>query len=1485
MGRKSCLAQGNLHVLSIVANVILAVILVTSFVLPLLAPTSGAATVSTGGGRRSIEAPQVEEGCTAELTQPLVVMAGETCWINGTGTSSTFYVHGNVTVEFGATLVIQNVTVSIVQSVPDSGTSLSGRLSELSKLYDSGSVNFVRSILTTDTNASNPYIKFNVTVTGTLSLFDSSFEFPGWVNLVGSSAEFLLNQSTVTSNPLAGKMTLPEPIIQDASYAPDILARSGARVIAFASSFDHVYADNFSANGVPAVLPITDPSTFTISPSDSVNLSTFVAPDSATELIQDFLNPVNLTASYLEFNYTLTGSLTTNITFGFNGENFDLGFFPLSSGTNSIAILNLPPLLQAAIRQVGTRGLLSSTASFGSPTSSLTVGFLQTGVGTSSATITNPRFLFGTDVSYNLTFEGTGTTLVSADSSFAVNWNSTSQVDSRGVPWQSSKLNLQSGALALLANLSVPSRPPSGSASVIVVGSLSQAITYRWAEFSAAGPGGFIGNATVSAFPASTETNASTNQANNLEQSNPGLASYVSWVSAQLGFGSYGKTSASGIHHGEALLLLAADQMAPGGSPVFLGNYTVLVNPTTVGIAAEALTCNVTPYPEDLDQPSLDVIPLTYFPDYSSELSIVADTYLIEGVMSANASIGDTVVSHVEVTNFGPAASWNLSASLELADPNIGLLSEVASTGILAVSLQSLESYTLVESWTITQTTVGLHGAERVSLGQTVEWDGGSAFKNGGSAFTSTSFVIEPSKIAISNIAGPPSALYPSRNYTVNGTVTFNGTGSALIRLSAVPSFTNATVVALGSTFATDGPFSLVFGHVGSELTPGTSYDLTLQATFNNGSSSEYILPGTFSEAPSSLNISSMRFLISGLEVESARIGQTLELSALLTNQGAAAVSNISGSVELSDSATNLSRVVSMIPFTVVDIFADATLLLETNWTVNQTVVGLHGLEKVNLTFTVEWNGGSGFANGGAVSLATPFTILPSTISVVKVTSPPATLYPNRNYTISGTVAFNGTGNVEVSLLAQAQETDGVSVLLAEAASDNSTFLLFLVAPGSLLVAGVSYNLVAEATFNTVTSSKFVLNGSFSEPVASLVAASIECIADGSSTDSVRIGQTIGIEATFSNSGVAYVQNVTETILVVDASLDLTSEVLSITYLGVSIPNDGNLTVFANWTVTQDEIGLHGFFNATVEIEVGWNGGVGQLNGGSVTESQPLEIQPSNILVENATAPPSILSRTQNYTTIGSISFNGTGSATIMLFAIPAGSGSPIEVTTARTSNRSFVLTYGSLGSLLSQGVRYDLVVKASFNNATSPPYAIPGTVSLAPLPPPNASIPWGIVAIVASVLVGVTSAIFVTRRARSRAVECGECGSILPKAAKTCPICGTLFDYGDVRCSQCGDDIPTNAAECPTCHRTLANRPGRPGSLSDRESYHEHIEQFRAAAHGDLGDDFPEPSFWEWWRQQPAYQSYRDWLEGRPPRPPGADAMDKDPLGLGDGR
>ena len=59
MGRESCLAQGNLRVLSIVASVILAIILVTSFVLPLLAPSSGAATVSVGGERKSIEAPEV----------------------------------------------------------------------------------------------------------------------------------------------------------------------------------------------------------------------------------------------------------------------------------------------------------------------------------------------------------------------------------------------------------------------------------------------------------------------------------------------------------------------------------------------------------------------------------------------------------------------------------------------------------------------------------------------------------------------------------------------------------------------------------------------------------------------------------------------------------------------------------------------------------------------------------------------------------------------------------------------------------------------------------------------------------------------------------------------------------------------------------------------------------------------------------------------------------------------------------------------------------------------------------------------------------------------------------------------------------------------------------------------------------------------------------------------------------------------------------
>ncbi len=1470
---------------SAVTTVALVIVLVTSFVVPLLKPGSATTSAVIGQRRRSTDVPAVEEACTAGLTQPIVVTPGETCWINGTGVSSTFYVHGNVTIDSGGILVIQNVTISVAQSIGAPGAGLSNQLSELSELYDGGRVNFVRSVLTTDTNVSNPYIKFNVTVTGTLSLYGSSFEFPGWINLVGSSAQFLLNESTVTSNPLVSDMNLPPSITQDTSYAPDLLAQNGAHVVAFASAFDNVYADNFSASGSPALLPIIDQSTFTISPSTSFNLSDFETPSSATDLIQDFLNPVNLTAAYLEFNFTSAGSVTTNVTIGFDGEQFDIGFFPLSGGTNSVAVLGLPPSLRAAIGAVGTRGLLNSTASFGRSQSTLTVGFLQTEVGSSTATISDPRFLFGADVSYNLTFEGTGTTLISADSAFDVNWNLTSLADSQGAPWQSTKLSLNSGAEALLANLSIPTSPKTSSASAISLGSGSQAITYRWAKFCATGPGGAIANATVSAFAASTETNTSTNEANDLGQLSPTLANYVKWVSTEQGFGNYGQTDSSGPEEGNALLLLAADQMAHDESPVFLGNYTISIDPLIPGMLPKALTWNVTPYPEGLDRPSMDVAPVAYFPNYSSALTIVADTYLVGNLPSANASIGDTVESRVEVTNIGPAASWNLSASLELEDSAIGLHAVVASIGVVTLSLRPMESYMLSETWTIAQATVGLHGTENVSLNQSVEWDGGPAFLNGGRVFTSAPFTIRPSRIDLTNVSGPPSVLYPTKNYSVAGTIYFNGTGPALVTLSAVPSSSNTTTIALGSALAASGPFSIEFGDLGPELTPGLSYHLVIQAAFNNRSSPEYILPGTFSEPPSSLNISKFKLSVGAAKVDSVRVGQTLELSVVVVNQGAATVSNVSGTLEFSDSAINLSRLVSTIPLTVVHVLADGALPLHMNWTVNQTVVGLHGVEAANLTLTLEWNGGPGLVNGGAVSLTVQITILPSIVRVLEVSAPPATLYPNRNYTLPGKITFNGTGSAEVSLIAEPGTRSGASIRLAEAASDNSTFVLKLVAPGSLLVPGVSYALFVEATFNTVTSSMFSLNGTFSEPVASLREASTEYIEDGSSSDSVRIGQTIWIEAVFTNVGVAYVKNVTESILVVNSSLGLISRVLSPTYMPVSIPHNGSLIVSTNWTVTQAAVGLRGFFNATAEIIVEWNGGPVLLDGGRVVDNQTLGIQPSEIRLIDVAAPPSLLSTSQNYSSIGSVNFNGSGLATITLYAIPLGGGSPITVARALALNGSFVLNYGLLGDLLTQRTLYDLVAEASFNSATSPPYALPGTFSLVPLAVHSTPFPWIALITIVAVCAGIVAVIFVTRTRRSRTLECSECGSTVPLADTECSICGTIFDRDEAPCPQCRGTIPAGVAACPACSRTPANRPNRPGSVSDRDGYHEHIEHYRDAAHGDLGDDFPEPEFWKWWRQQPAYQSYRDWLEGRPPAPQGRGVVGDDPLGLGDGR
>jgi len=111
--------------------------------------------------------------------------------------------------------------------------------------------------------------------------------------------------------------------------------------------------------------------------------------------------------------------------------------------------------------------------------------------------------------------------------------------------------------------------------------------------------------------------------------------------------------------------------------------------------------------------------------------------------------------------------------------------------------------------------------------------------------------------------------------------------------------------------------------------------------------------------------------------------------------------------------------------------------------------------------------------------------------------------------------------------------------------------------------------------------------------------------------------------------------------------------------------------------------------------------------------------------------------------------------------------------------------------------------------------------------------------------------------------VECGECGAFIPAASKRCPKCGVEFEPGTMKCSECGAWIPAESTECPNCGVKFIGEAEEEGDYLDRMKmeYEEMRSQFRELAKGELGKKFSDKQFEVWWKGQPSFISFEDWL------------------------
>lgn len=146
-------------------------------------------------------------------------------------------------------------------------------------------------------------------------------------------------------------------------------------------------------------------------------------------------------------------------------------------------------------------------------------------------------------------------------------------------------------------------------------------------------------------------------------------------------------------------------------------------------------------------------------------------------------------------------------------------------------------------------------------------------------------------------------------------------------------------------------------------------------------------------------------------------------------------------------------------------------------------------------------------------------------------------------------------------------------------------------------------------------------------------------------------------------------------------------------------------------------------------------------------------------------------------------------------------------------------------------------------------------------------SVPWWVWIIIVVVVVGIIVgfSIYLYKYGLGKLVECGECGALIPENSKKCPKCGVEFETGTAKCSECGAWIPASATVCPECGVKFVGEAI--GEEEDeyikrmREQYEAFLDVKREQAKQELGKKYSDSKFLAWWKKQPDYITFEDWL------------------------
>jgi RNA polymerase subunit RPABC4/transcription elongation factor Spt4 len=822
-------------------------------VLALMVGSSAFGPLVTGvPGSAAVAAPVHPSAVPATSYGDLVVTSGQTVTLQGPGSGGTYYQEGNITVEAGGTLIVKNTTISFVQYTTEGGT-VGQEFAHLYHFTDAGTVNFTNAGLTTDVNVLNFSAKLFVAISGVLNAWNSSFEFPGWIAVSGPQAQATFNNSVIEGNPGVQAIrnetlvpTQPYLLTNDTDYAPSLNVTAGGELNLFGSTYAGTYANNLTQSGAPPSYPIVETALTVPQAGASFALPSFNlnGPTNSWEVTEAALYPSVTSSVVVTVNFgSATGISEVNLTY--NGVSYHLGNINWSASTSPVTFTQGPS--SALVQALQTSGIplyTTGVVSFSRFTSTTTVP-----VSSISVQIA-PQFDFGIGVS------GASSQLSTVDTSLDLNFQPSFYNFTTGsilYPWDSHKLVVNNGASAFLGNLTIPNALPSNfSASAVQPDGASTVILYRWAEFNLLGEDDIhVAGAAVSAdyaYPAPNYNNATANTANDFATTDPAIWAYLHYWDAVRGIPAYGVSG----DFGDAYLLLASNVLngsnLPNGN--FLGAYHIGIS--VPGLAPVWAYAGVSPYPAGvaLNSPGYglpDVQPTTTITGYFGAAVLETPVILANGTLAPSATVreGQELGVQVTLTDEGTAKIFNVNATLFWNSTLVhgGLFNFTSNTVDLTAPGQKT---TFNLTWVVNDTITGLHGNFTNAFFVALSWNFGLAQLAGGLLSQTATVTIAPSQIGLHDLVPPTSPINLNNQYFTTGVITYNGSSEASIFVTATP-VGGGQSVQVGSGASGPGKFEVFWTYpLSSLLTPGTTYTLTVTATYNQGTVTA-ALPGTYS--------------------------------------------------------------------------------------------------------------------------------------------------------------------------------------------------------------------------------------------------------------------------------------------------------------------------------------------------------------------------------------------------------------------------------------------------------------------------------------------------------------------------------------------------------------------------------------------------------------------------------------------------------------